>query len=1103
VITLPRALVRRAFGVCAVAVLVVAGVVACAPDTITRPVTAAMQAPTGANRNVTPSKARTLTVCTGDGPAGTYTYQLSNIVLGAGTRGTLSLPLGTTFSVPSGGCVDAAMLTFPSIRGETDVPTSITVTQVGRPAGTNFKYIQDTELELQTAADVCMAPANFPCGLDKQVFSPSTASVINEFHGSVLAYFHDWGSLGDFVWSDTNGNGIQDAGEPGISGLTVTLTGPVSATAVTGANGEYSFMGLSAGTYTVSVATPAGLTPSPVLAAGSLPATDSDGSGATVTLAAGEANPTIDFGFVPPRFVLGDRVWSDTNGDGVQDAGEAGINGVTVTISGPGGYTATTTTVGDGIYAFNNLLGGTYTVCTTSGIPAGDMQTYDLDGLSSPNCATVTVGPSTTAVDFGYKPPRFSLGDRVWTDVNGNGAQDAGEAGITGVTVTITGTGGFSATTTTAADGIYGFSDLLAGTYTVCTTAGIPAGDTQTYDLDGVLTPNCATVVLATANRNDVDFGYTPPRYAIGDRVWNDVNGNGVQEAGESGLNGVTITISGLGGFTGTAVTAGDGIYAFGGLLAGPYTVCTTTGLPAGYTQTYDLDGVGTPNCTAVTVGPSTTAVDFGYQPPRFSVGDRVWSDANGNGIQDAGEAGLTGVTVAISGPGGYSATTTTGANGMYGFSGLLAGSYTVCTTAGIPSGYSETYDLDGTSSPNCATITVGPSTTDVDFGYTAPRFSVGDRVWNDVNGNGVQDAGEAGLNGVTVTISGSGGFTGTAVTAGDGMYAFSNLLAGTYTVCTMTGLPVGYTQTYDLDGVGTPNCATMTVGPSTTAVDFGYTAPRFSVGDRVWNDANGNGVQDAGEVGINGVTVMITGAGGYTATTTTAGDGTYSLGNLLAGTYTVCTTAGVPSGYTPTYDLDGTATPNCAAVTVGPSTTAVDFGYKAPSSASGFTTFTQGGWGAKPAGNNPGKLLLSNFATVYPGGSVTIGGTKTLKFTSASAITAFLPQGGTPSILTASATNASSSSAGVFAGQVLALRLSVDFSNAGVEKPGLASLKVKSGKLAGLTVSQVLAMANAVLGGNTGALPAGVSISDLNSVVDAINNNYDNGTTNNGYLVP
>ena len=169
--------------------------------------------------------------------------------------------------------------------------------------------------------------------------------------------------------------------------------------------------------------------------------------------------------------------------------------------------------------------------------------------------------------------------------------------------------------------------------------------------------------------------------------------------------------------------------------------------------------------------------------------------------------------------------------------------------------------------------------------------------------------------------------------------------------------------------------------------------------------------------------------------------------------------------------------------------------------SATGFTTFTQGGWGSEPAGHNPGRLLANNFSRVYSSGSVAIGGTRTLTFTSASAIEAFLPQGGTPSTFAASATNSTSSAAGVFAGQVLALRLSVDFSTAGVTKAGLAGLKVKSGKLAGHTVAQVLQLANAVIGGNTAALPSGVSISDVNSVVDAINNNYDDGTTNNGYL--
>ena len=61
------------------------------------------------------------------------------------------------------------------------------------------------------------------------------------------------------------------------------------------------------------------------------------------------------------------------------------------------------------------------------------------------------------------------------------------------------------------------------------------------------------------------------------------------------------------------------------------------------------------------------------------------------------------------------------------------------------------------------------------------------------------------------------------------------------------------------------------------------------SVGDRVWNDADGDGVQDAGEAGINGVTVELLDAyGNVIATTTTSGDGNYGFANLIAGNYTV-----------------------------------------------------------------------------------------------------------------------------------------------------------------------------------------------------------------------
>jgi hypothetical protein len=166
------------------------------------------------------------------------------------------------------------------------------------------------------------------------------------------------------------------------------------------------------------------------------------------------------------------------------------------------------------------------------------------------------------------------------------------------------------------------------------------------------------------------------------------------------------------------------------------------------------------------------------------------------------------------------------------------------------------------------------------------------------------------------------------------------------------------------------------------------------------------------------------------------------------------------------------------------------------------FTTYTQGGWGAAPHGNNPGAILKQYFSLVFPTGSVSIGsGSKVLTFNSALAIQNFLPAGGTPGTLSASATNPTSSSAGVFAGQLLAATLSLDFSNAGITRFGLASQKVKSGVLAGYTVTQVLALANQVIAGNYVGMPAGLTVSGLSDVLNSINNNYDNGTQNQGYL--
>ncbi len=178
------------------------------------------------------------------------------------------------------------------------------------------------------------------------------------------------------------------------------------------------------------------------------------------------------------------------------------------------------------------------------------------------------------------------------------------------------------------------------------------------------------------------------------------------------------------------------------------------------------------------------------------------------------------------------------------------------------------------------------------------------------------------------------------------------------------------------------------------------------------------------------------------------------------------------------------------------------------PCEATGCRTQTQGGWGNDCHGDNPGCYRDAHFAEAFPTG-LTIGGTFTIHFASANAVRIFLPAGGTGASLTQNHTDPTSTEAGVFAGQVTALALSLGFSDAGL--PGfcdlgslyyLSPIAIDGTPFSGMTVYELFDLANEVLGGNLSNLPNGTTLSNLNDVITAINENYDNGTTDNGHLV-
>jgi len=162
------------------------------------------------------------------------------------------------------------------------------------------------------------------------------------------------------------------------------------------------------------------------------------------------------------------------------------------------------------------------------------------------------------------------------------------------------------------------------------------------------------------------------------------------------------------------------------------------------------------------------------------------------------------------------------------------------------------------------------------------------------------------------------------------------------------------------------------------------------------------------------------------------------------------------------------------------------------------YCTFTQGGWGGPPNGGNVAVTLADHFDDVYPSG-LEVGlpdPDYSIFFNGAANVQAYLPAGSTPGALTGDATDPTSTSSGVFGGQVTALRLNVDFNDEGYIDGTEGSISglylVGTGtSLDGSTVAEVLAAEEEALGG--GSLPSGFSFSTLNALVDNLNNAFDN----------
>lgn len=785
--------------------------------------------------------------------------------------------------------------------------------------------------------------------------------------------------LSGFVYADRNGNGVKDADEPGIAGVALTLSGqtagntdvcaaisPNPCTVSSGPNGAYAFSGVPASDatgYTISEQSQASA-PLSNYADGLERAGSLGGSIATndrisgIVVAVGQFGANYDFG--ERAGAIAGRVYLDANDNGAPDAGENGIAGVSIALSGRTASGADVCTVlascvmvsgADGSFEFGSLPAADndgYTLSETQPLDYAERSNAAGSAGGTPGASggnsllsaiKLAAGVSASGYLFGEKAGAIS--GHAYLDTNNNGVRDPGESGIAGVSFTLSGTTASgvdlctraSCSAVSGADGAYRFSVLPnagGGGYTITQQAQnlaplanlfdgkVSAGSNCGACSVGAGAPNTISAVRldATASFSGYDFGELLPASLAGS-VYVDANLNGAMDAGEA-LGGVTLTLGGnddLGNPVSLTATSGtDGSYRFDKLRpSSPAGYTVTESQPAGYadfagaagTRAGSAGGAAAPNATsAVVLASATAATGYDFRETGASLSGRVYLDRNDNGLPDAGEDPLAGVTLVLNGQDArglaVSRTLQSGADGSFRFAGLSGGVYAITEThpagvldgresAGTSGGTVDNSGFDTTPARNAITaitLAAGTDATAYYFGerpIPAPTQSdVSGRVYLDLNRNGRPDTDEPGIPNVSLSLSGKDRLGNpvlrTLVSGPDGRYRFNGVPASEPAGYVLAELqPAGYQDGQNGIAGGNPGrlasakpvapgmpdrieAVVVYEGVSLGGYDFGEQPGQAGVSGVVYLDRDNDGEQDTGEPGIAGVALVLSG---------------------------------------------------------------------------------------------------------------------------------------------------------------------------------------------------------------------------------------------------
>ncbi|MGN1368773.1 MAG: SdrD B-like domain-containing protein [Aristaeellaceae bacterium] len=746
-------------------------------------------------------------------------------------------------------------------------------------------------------------------------------------------------SLSGFIWEDSNGDRVPNEGETPMSGVSVHLMDGAGRNILqsteTDAAGGFAFERLKPGTYKLRVDARSSYVFSGAQEGGALALeTERDGRGYSpaFTLLGGVQVQNIGYGLLTQGTISG-LVWEDSDFDGVMGGSESGLRGATVTLlDDNGSEVASRQTIRSGEFTFDQLMPGQYALRVT--LPDGYQYTAEgseslapRTGLADAEIALGELEMGGTMADVRIGALKTAaLGGVVWFDQDDDGKRANEETGMAGVRVTFTMTSGADAgrvqETVTDETGAYRFDGVTPGDAVLTFTLddgyafarqAVGTRRVSSVPMENANTASTASLTIAAGDsRTDIDVGVVGVGTVSG-VVWEDSAYDGKVNDDERGVSGALVELvnAATGETADSAETDENGGYEIGFVRKGEYALRVT--LPGGriFTRSgesliseVDADTAQT-DAFALAMGESREDLRVGTIVPACITG-RVAIDRNGDGTCGEDEPGLEGAVVTAMQGGTVVATAHADQTGAFSFDLLRPGTYRLryvlgedaFFALGAPLNMTDADAMEGETGE--VTLAMGEA---AQAGAVPVVLAgrIAGRAFEDANVNGAMDADEAAMTDVKAELlDANGAVLAKTQVDEEGRYAFERLREGVYSVRFTLDSTMLFTDFTGREGdsavpvvdgyVGVTNAFALAMGEDKENLNVGGILPG-RIGDTVWHDKDGNGLQDYKEPLIPGVQLTLLTVhedGTMTEAAATSSDkyGYYAFDALRPGTY-------------------------------------------------------------------------------------------------------------------------------------------------------------------------------------------------------------------------